>query len=290
MGIENRVAVVTDTGCSIHPESPLAQETEVNIASLDIKFFENSQWVSYEDSSLTPSEFYQKMRTNPRLPQTSGAIPHKLQQIYESHASANRPVISVHITSHHSAVWESANLAKALALENYPHLLLEVIDSKQVSLATWFLVEQAAILAQQGYPLEDIKRLTLETIPKIDVFTALSTFDNIVKGGRLPSSAGYIGSKLQLRPILGVVDGEIKIQGVSRTNNHAQRDLARRVENTPEIITRLAVIHTNYPEGAESLRQLLSPIYSGNIEIYEARPVLGVHTGEKSLGIALQKK
>lgn len=288
MSIENKVAVITDSGSSIRQESSLAKEFEVTSVPLDVKFLENGNWVSYEDTALTPDEFYEKMRLSAKLPQTSGAIPGKLLKHYESFGKENRPIISIHITARHSSVWESAILGSKMALENNPHLLIEVIDSKQFSLATWFLVEQAAKLANEGYPLEDIKKITLETIPDVSLVAALSTFENVVKSGRLIPAAGFIGNNLQLRPIVGLVDGEIKFQGVTRTSKNAQKELVSIVENTKKDIVRLAVVHTDFEEGAKILRQNLNQVYSGNIDIFEAGPVLGVHTGEKCLAIVTQ--
>ncbi|HSV94425.1 MAG TPA: DegV family protein [Spirochaetia bacterium] len=289
MSIENKVGIITDTGSSIRPDSQKVQELDISVVPLDIKFFENGQWISMPDTNISPNEFYTKMRSSDRLPQTSGAITGRINNLYQEIGQRHSSIISIHVTSQHSAVWESAVLGSKLALEKNPHLLIEVVDSKQVSLGIWFLVEYAAQLANEGYPLEDIKRLVLETIPKTELYVSLSTLENIVKGGRLPSTAGYLGSKLHLKPIIGLENGKLKIQNITRTNQNAQKELIKRVENTNRDITKLAIIHTNYPEGAEILRQNLAPIYSSNIRIFEAGPVLGVHAGEKAVGIAIQK-
>jgi len=289
MNVENKVAVVTDSGSSIRTDSPLVKEYGVISVPLDIKFFENGNWIPYEDTDLSPDEFYSKMRASKELPQTSGVTPGKLLKHYEELAKENRPIISIHITSRGSNVCGSATLGSKMALEKYPHLLIEIIDSKQVSIATQFLVEQAAILASEGYPLEDIVKITLETIPKINITAALSTFENIVKGGRLPAAAGFFGSKLEVRPIAGLVDGEVKLQGVTRTNKNAQKELVKRVENVKGEVVKLAIVHTNFEEGALLLREDLRRIYSGKIEIFEAGPALAVHAGERSLGVVTQK-
>lgn len=289
MSIENKVAVVTDTGSSIHPESDITKELDITIVPLDIKFFENKEWVSMSDADVSPEDFYSKMKASEKLPQTSGAITGRINNTYQELGQEHSSIISIHVTAQHSAVWESAILGSKLAIEKNPHLLIEVIDSKQVSLGIWFLAQEAAKLANEGYPLEDIKRLVLETIPKIELFVSLSTLENVIKGGRLPSAAGFLESKLHLKPIIGLENGKLKIQNITRTNQSAQKELIKRVENTKGKIVKLAIIHTNFPEGAEILRQNIQPYYVGNIGIYEAGPALGVHAGEKAVGIALQK-
>jgi DegV family protein with EDD domain len=290
------VAVITDSGSSIRPESSLAKELDVISVPLNVKFLEiNAQgkldWVSYEDSDteLPSDTFYQKMAQSSKLPQTSGAIPGKLFKHYEELVAQDRPIISIHITARHSEAYGSAALASKMTKEKYPHALIEVVDGKNVSIGTWFLVELAAKLANEGYPLKDINKIVLEAIPNIHLTASLSTFKNAVAGGRLNPAAGFVGSSLHLRPTVALVSGKIEFQGVTRTAGGAQKELISRVENTKEDITKLAVVHTNFLEGAIAFRKGLAKIYSGNIGIHEAGPLLGVHTGEKCLAVVIME-
>lgn len=299
MSTENKPEIVSDTGCFIRREGSTSQEYGVNYAPLGISFFENGEWLTYDDSDISPEDFYARMNNSEKLPKTSGAITGKLISIYDSAIKEDRSSISIHITSKHSAVYSSAVLAKSIVEEKYPqifnkkkpHLYIEVIDSKQISVAGGFLAEKAVALANEGYPIKDICKIILETIPKTEIFTTLNSFENVVKGGRLPAAIGAIGDKLQIKPFIAVVDGEMKVikRSLTRTNRNAHKELVRRVENTTGDIVKLAVVHTNNLLGAEELKKSLSQIYSGAIEIFEAGPVLGVHAGAGGLGIALQK-
>ena len=297
MGTENRPEIVIDTGSSIRADSPLSKEYPFISAPLNINFFENGTWTTYEDINLTPEQFYEKMKNSQELPKTSGAIRNKIINIYDANIQKGKSTISIHITAKHSEVFNSALKAKEEMQEKYPqlfkknnpHLLIEVIDSKQVSLPVWFLAKQAITLADQGYPLKDIIKITLETVPKTEVFTSLSTFENVVKGGRLSSAAGFLSSKFHLRPIVGIENGELKRQGsLYRSDGKVREALVKRVEDTAKEIVELAIVHTNFLEAAKDLKEMLSKIYSGKIDIFEAGPVLGVHAGEGALGIALQ--
>lgn len=299
MNTENKPQIVSDTGCFIRREGIAPNEYGVNYAPLNISFFENGDWVSYEDTDLSPEEFYSKMRASEKLPKTSGAITGKLINLYDSAINKDQSTISIHITSKHSAVYNSATLAKSIIQEKYPqifnkkkpHLYIEVIDSKQISIAGGFLAEQAVSLANEGYPIKDICKIILETIPKTEIFTTLNSFENVVKGGRLPAAIGAIGDKLQIKPFIAIVDGEMKIikRSLTRTNKNAHKELVKRVENTQGDIIKLAVVHTNDLSGALELQKSLSQLYSGVIDIFEAGPALGVHAGEGGLGIAFQK-
>lgn len=284
-----RVEVVTDSGASIRPEDKEAKEYNITIVPLNITFFEDGQPKSYDDLEFTPGEFYRKMRESKELPQTSGAVIGKIAKIYEELSGKTDSIISIQITSKHSVAWESAVQGAEMTQAKIPELSIEVIDSRQISLGTWFLAELAAKLSQEGASLEEIKNEVLITIPKIQLYAALSTLDNIIKGGRVPTLMGYVGKTLNILPVLGVFDGEIKDIGKVRTVGKARKEMIKKVEGEEKEIVRMAVLHTNDPEAAEEVREALAEFYKGKIPIYEAGPVLGVHAGEGAVGVAFQR-
>ena len=290
MSTERKIAVITDSGSSIKESFPEAKENNVSIIPLEVKFYEDGKWVPYLDSNISAEEFYAKMSSSKKLPQTSGAITGRAQNLYESMSKDDKSILSIHITSKHSVAYESALLASNLVRETNPDIVIEVIDSKVVSIGTWFLAEKAAQLSAEGYPIEDIKKIILEQIPKIEVFTMLETLDNLVKGGRIPQLAGMFGSLMQIKPIVGFVDGQITQLSKSRTTSKAMQEIIHRVEGVNEIITNLAIIHTNNPQGANEIKEQLQKFYPKPIPVYEAGPVLGVHVGVGGVGIALLKK
>ena len=290
MSRENRVAVVVDSGSSMRENYPEVKERDVAVLPLEVKFYENGQWVAYLDSELTADEFYRKMAEGKKLPQTSGAVTGRATELYKELGKTTKSVISIHVTSKHSVSYESALLATNLVREVDPELVIEVIDSKFVSISTWFLAEKAAALSAAGYPLEDIKRLVLEDIPKIELLTYLSTLDNLIKGGRVPAITGMLGNLMQVKPVVGFVDGQITQLSKNRTIGKAKQELVSRFADTKEEVVNLAILHTNNEQGAKELQEDLARLYPREIPIYEAGPVLGVHAGPGAVGICFLKK
>jgi len=287
---ENRVSIVTDSGSSMRESFPEIKERGISILPLEVKFLENGRWVPYLDSELSADEFYRKMAESKTLPQTSGAVTGRAGKLYESLAEKNNSIISIHITAKHSVAHESALLAANLVMEANPEVVIEVIDSKIVSVGTWFLAEKAALLSTEGYPLEDIKKILLETVPKIDLITFLPSLDNVIKGGRVPALKGMIGNLLNIKPIIGFVDGQITELSKTRTISKAKQELVNRFTGVKEEVVKLAILHTNNEEGAKELQMDLANFYPGAIPIYEAGPVMGVHAGSGAVGIAFLKK
>ncbi len=287
MSKETRIFV--DGGCSIHPEDEIAVEAGVQIVPLDVKFLEGKNWVSYQGTELSADEFYRRMRESSTLPQTSGAISGRLVERFQQLPPESQAV-SVHITSQHSVSYESGMIAKNVISETRPDLLIEVLDSKSLSLGGWFLVEQAAVLARGGASIEEIKDSVLSNIPKVDVFAMVANLNNLVKGGRVSGFQGFIGGLLQMNPIMVVENGKVTPLSKPRTVSKAKKELVSRVENTSADIVRLGVLHTNGLENALEVKEAISAFYDGEIIVREAGPVFGVHLGEGGVGVALLTK
>lgn len=285
---EQRVAVVTDSSSSIRPEDKIAKEHELTIVPLQVSFYEGGREVSYSDLDISPQEFYRKMRDSEALPKTSGVIQGPIYETCLKLSEKTNQIISIHITSVHSAAYGSAVQGAKLAQEERPELFIEVIDSRQISAGTLLLVLKAAELSQKSASLEEVKEGVLATIPKIQLYATLSSLKNLVAGGRVPAAAGWLGSMLKINPILGIDNGKLVKVGAKRTTDKARQELIRRVEGEDEEIVKMAILHTNDLDGAKQVKEALAVSFSGEIPIFDAGPALGVHAGEGAVGVAFQ--
>ena len=290
MSLERKVAVVTDSGSSMRPEYKEAQDLGVTIVPLEIKFYENGQYVPYGDLESTPEEFYQRMRKSEKIPQTSGAVIGRIFETYKRLSKETDSAISVHITSKHSVAWESAVAGAKIAQEEIPGVLdIEVIDSRQLSLGTWLLVEHAALLSQKGARLEQIKEEVLAMIPQVQLLVVLKTFENLKKGGRANDVVqAYFASLLQINPILGLQEGKLVRLEMTRSAKKSRGRMVEMVGDSGKLV-RVGLLHTHALEVAEEVEKALSNIYQGEMPVYDAGPVLGVHAGEGAVGVVFQK-
>lgn len=290
MNSERKVAVVTDSGASIRPEDQRAKENNVTIVPLDLKFFENGTYVSYPELEVDSQEFYRRMREGRVLPQSSGAVPGRILETFKQLSEKAQAIISIHITSKHSVAWESAILGKKLfQAETKKETPIEVVDSKQVSLATWFPAEDAAQLSAKGATLEQIIAELKERMPKITLYAVLESFENLKHGGRAEDFIkGYMASILQIYPVLTFVEGKLTETVRTRTARKARERMVEMVADAGKLV-KLAILHTNALETAENVKEALSKVYQGAIPIYEAGPVLAVHGGVGAVGVAFQK-
>jgi DegV family protein with EDD domain len=273
----------------MRPEYPLVEELDVHLLPLQMTFVEGEEGRTYSDFEITPTELYRRMRHARQLPQTSGAILGAAIQTYMALASETDSIVSIHLTSKHSAAYESAVQAAQYVKEGRPGLSIVVIDSKSVSLGTWFLVEEAAQMAQEGASLEQVTERVLAAIPKTHLLATLSTLENVIKGGRVGSLAGYLATLLQIKPILETREGVLVEAGRGRSVAKARQEIIRRVRDLGDRISKVGVLHTNDPGGGAKAVMALREVFSREIPVCDAGAALGVHGGEGALGIAFQE-
>jgi DegV family protein with EDD domain len=287
---DKHVAIVTDSGTSMRFDSPEARELGVTVVPLEIKFFEHGEYVPYSDANIENDDFYMRMGSSKKLPQTSGNIPYPFLETYRKLKNKAESIISIHITSKHSGVCEAATTAKKyLQDEAGPKTDIEVVDTKLASLGTWFPVEIAANLSKKLATLAEIKTEVNEAIEKTQIYVTLQTFENLKKGGRGDEIIkAVVASVLSIYPILGFVDGKLKDLAKARTVQKARDQMIQMVGDAGKLV-RLAVVHANAPVLAEKAKEALKKIYGGDIPVYEAGPVLAVHAGPGAVGIAFQK-
>jgi len=287
MSSERKVAIVTDSGSSMRPEYDRVKELGVTIIPLDVIFNEEGKHFSYPDLDITPGEFYRRMKSNETLPTTSGAIKGRCIEAYKLLSQKTKEIISIHITAKHSVACETALAgANTFNKEVNNEVSINVIDSRQLSLGTWFAAEHAAIVSQQGANLNQISQEVLAMLPKINLLFVLETFNNLRKGGRAEDVVkAYFASKLHIFPVMGMKEGKMVRLEYNRSARRSRERMLEMVGDSGRL-ARLAILHTNAPDLANELRNALYKIYPEEIPDYDTGPALAVHAGVGAGGVA----
>ena len=291
MGAERKIAIATDSGSSMRPEFSEVKKLGITIAPLQVVFFENGQYVQYSDLDLTPDQFYEKMRASSKPPLTVGRVPGTFMETFGKLARETDSIISINVTSKHSGVYQSAMDAKDDLKEEFPNVEIGVIDSQQISLGEWFLVKFAKELLKQGVKYDEIISLVNEERSKIHMNIVLETLENVRLGGRANEIVNQIlkiASVFPIKPILGLKEGKLVLVGQERTTNLARKRMIEMVGDAGPL-EEVAVVHTNAPVLAEQIRVSLSKIFTKEIPVREAGPVLGVHAGPGGVGVVWKK-
>ncbi len=274
------VAIVTDSTAFIPRD--LVDQYQIHV----VPNLVNWGTQSYRDGvDIQPSEFFERMKTDPVHPTTSAASAGECHAGYSKAAEAAEAVVGVHISTKLSATYQSAVAAR----EMMPDRRVAVIDSKSTAMALGFVVLAAARAAAEGAAFEQVVEVANASIPLVGVMFTVETLEYLRRGGRIGGAAAFLGKLMDAKPILDLRDGRIEPMERVRSKKKA---LARIVDVIEERThgknpVRLATIEA---AATEEARQLLEGagqrLGAAEAILAEASPTVGVHTGPGTIGLA----
>ncbi|MFW6055774.1 MAG: DegV family protein [Chloroflexota bacterium] len=273
------VKVVTDSTADLPPG--LVKELDISVVPLHIHVGEET----FQDGvSISTEGFYNLLTGGDILPKTSAPSSGMFTEVYEQLAQETDEIISIHISKKLSATYASA-LVGTEGVET--PCRIELVDSLQASIGTGVLVVEAARLAREGRTLDEILKATLNAVPRTQFLGVLDTLEYLHKGGRIGKAATFLGSMLNVKPILTVREGIVHPVERLRGRERAFDRLCEIIQSYGPLSS-LAVAHTTTEDEMERLANRLSQFFPYD-EILRTRcgATLGTYLGPGALCVAL---
>ncbi|MFH2103800.1 MAG: DegV family protein [Chloroflexota bacterium] len=278
-----KVAVLTDSTASI-PE-PMLKELDIHQVAY---YIHRGQEVLRDLVTIQREEFLQWLTTTKFLPTTASPGPGDYVEAYNLLADeGHNEIVSIHMTSKGSGAFQAASVAQSMLKEQRPDVRVEVIDTRNVSLCQGWIAIEAARAAISGLNLEEITAKIKQMIPITHMVQTADTLKYLYMGGRIGRAKHLVGSLLNIKPLIGMEDGEIVPIGVARSRNQAYQAMADKVE---EVVGRskvkIAYVHAGAVQEVHKLKQVVEKkITAVESLIAELSPALAVHTGPGTTGL-----
>jgi DegV family protein with EDD domain len=277
--MSKKVAIVTDSTTYLPEE--LTKNYKIVVTPAIVIWGDDE----YRDGvDIQPKEFYEKLSKASVMPTTSQPSPGAVKVVFDELLAEGYDILCVNVSSKLSGTYSSFVQAKAML----PDANIELIDSKLVSMGAGWAILEAAKVGEKGGSLADMKQATLDGLDKSGLFLTVGTLEFLHRGGRIGGASRYLGSVLQLKPILAVVDGAL--DGIDRVRTR-RKALNRVVELVLEKVegkknVRIGAIHAN----AEDEAIALSKMFEGKCDLVESTisklsPAVGTQVGPGTLGI-----
>jgi DegV family protein with EDD domain len=271
------VRIVTDSSCDL-PDSIV---TRFNITVIPL--YINIGDKSYLDGiEMTHEQFYAGLPYFTRHPTTSVPGPGQLVKVYEDLAGKGATaIISIHISSSLSAMLGVA----LLAAQEVHSTMVTVVDSGNLTLGTGLMVLKAAKMAEEGIPPETITAALEDQAARTYCIATVDTLVYLKRSGRLSRFQATLGSILQIKPLLRMNAGAFEMERTRTRSGATQRLIALANQLAP--YEELALVHTNAPQRAVQLGELVSYLFPGGVEpiVAEVTPVIGSHIGPGVVGL-----
>ena len=270
----NRIAIVTDSTANLPPE--VAEEHNIHVLPLRIIW---DGKVLRDGVDITPQEFYARLRRDGNMPTTSTLSPSELIEVFHPLAEDAEAIVAIFLAHELSGTVEAAQIVQRLA----PTLPLHVVDSRTAAMAQGFIVLEAARAATAGATVEQVVARAQDVINRVYVMGAVETLEYLRRGGRIGTASAFLGSMLQMKPIVGIPPGHGSVVGIARPRTW-RRAVARMVDLMAEQVSdrpvHVAIGHCGHEGEAAALAENLQRRFDVR-ELYTTyfTPVMGAHTG-----------
>lgn len=274
-----KIALVTDSTTNIPRELSKGYEVHV-VPSVVIWGGETLR----DSVDIQPTEFYKRLASSKETPTTSQPTPAAFVEKFEELKSKGfTDILGVYVSSKFSGTIASAETAK----QQVNGINIVNVDGRSASMGTGWPLLEAGKAAKEGKSMEECIKIAEKTRDHTGIMLLVDTLEFLHRGGRIGGGARFLGTALNLKPILEVREGTLEAVERVRTKGKA---LDRMVELLVERIAgrspvRLAVLHANAEEDAKKLLEVgskrVNPVESS---VAEVSPAVGTHTGPGTLG------
>jgi fatty acid kinase fatty acid binding subunit len=274
-----QVRIITDSTADV--PAVFAWELDITVVPCQVLF---GQEVYRDGVDLSPEALFERLRYKQELPRTSQPAVKDFVTTYRKllGEGLTQEIISIHVAGNLSG---TVNAAWAAAQMLPDPSQVEVIDSGQLSMGLGWAVIEAARLARTGATRAEVSQTVRTLLPRLRTAAMLDTLENLYKGGRINQITAILGTALQIKPLLGVQDGQITVWDKVRTRSKALERLAVRVR-TWGPLAEMAVLHTGAKELAQNLAETLCGLVPADrLVIGPAGPALATHLGLGAVGV-----
>ena len=211
------VKIIVDSTADLTP----AVRSQVEVVPLTIHFGEEE----YIDGVTIDSRtFYEKLIESDVLPTTSQATPYAFEEVFRQAVEDGSQAVCITCSSRLSGTYQSA----VIAAEEFEGKVY-VVDSQTIALGSAILTEYALQLVDKNMDAENIAWKLMQKREKVRLLAMLDTLEYLKKGGRISAAVALAGGLLNIKPVICIENGEIKMLGKARGSRQANNLLVQEI-------------------------------------------------------------
>lgn len=239
--------------------------------------------------TTTAKEFYDAMREGEE-PHTSQVPVTEIKAAFAWAREQEKPSVYLGFSSGLSGTFNTFEVMLAQEKEEYPDLDIQAVDTKLASVAEALLVYEAILQQEKGLTADEMVAWAQEAHYFINEQFMVDDLEALRRGGRIPSSVAYAGSKLDVKPLLGIdSEGKLTLTGVARGRKKGIKALVdyyrkRKASDAPG--QNVVIGNADCPKDAQRLVELLLKEDDSLLCIESSiGPVIGSHVGPGMLAV-----
>ena len=274
--------LVVDSGCDISPEVINHEKCDLSYVPLNLQLDDN---VYVDDENLDIESYLTEMERSTEV-KTAAPSPN----LFFERFKFGENVFVVTLSSKISATYQSAMTAKNMYMEECGKKFVHIFDSLSASVGQGIIAMKISELIKKGASNLDIVDQVDHFIKEMRTFFILDKYDNLVKTGRIKPYIAKIASFLNVKPICGALDGEIKMEDKARGYAKAVSKLVQIIkDSTHNLEDRVvAISHCKCYEKAVALKdEILKHLKVKDVLIQECKGVIATYANRGGVVLAL---
>ena len=278
--------IVIDSAADFLPEE--AQAAQITVVPLKTRI----DGIEYLDGvTITHREFYEKLENCRELPTTSQINPFEFEEVFRKELETADELLVITLSSKLSGTHQSAKIAADNVGGN-----IYVLDSANIAVGMRVLVDYAIALRDLKWDAKQIYEELESAKNRVCLLALVDTLEYLYKGGRLSRTAALAGNLLNIKPVIGVVDGEAAILGKARGSRQSNNLLNETVAKKGGIDFTMPV-HLAYSGNDDALlrgyienSRTLWEGHMENLPISVLGSSIGAHAGPGAIVVAFFTK
>jgi len=279
------IKLIVDSGCDISQEVINHSNCNLSYVPLNLQLEDR---VYLDDEHLDIENYLNDMASSATGVKTSAPSPNKFYELFKA---AGENVFVVTLSSKLSATYQSAMTAKKMYMEECSKKFIHVFDSLTASVGQGVIAMKISELINKGsHTVDEIVDQVNGFMKGVRTYFILDKYDNLVKTGRINPYIAKLASFLNIKPICGDEEGEIKLVDKARGYGKAISKLVEVIKNsTPDIEERIvAISHCKAYEKAVALKdEVLKHLKVKDVLIEECKGVIATYANRGGVVVAL---
>jgi DegV family protein with EDD domain len=278
-----KTAVVTDTTAYLPEE--LVSQHDIKRVSLYVSL-DGEQRPEIEIAGADYTEFFERLSHSAEGATTSQPSVGDFCAVYEPLLAEGKDIVSIHLSAGISGTCESASQAKErLTAEGKGGERIEVYDSRSSCGGQGMVVLAAAAAAAGGASGAETLAAAERCRSELEMWFAIDTLEYLRKGGRIGSAQAWLGSALQIKPILTLGEEITPVERVRTRRRAFERMVDYARQRRDDGADGWVVQHIQDPETAQRLVEQCRELFGTEpIFVSEVGPVIGAHVGPGLIG------
>ncbi len=277
-------AIVTDSTSYLPDE--ITEGNDIHRVSLYVTL-DGEQRREMDIGRAEYDAFFERLSASEEGASTSQPSIGDFCEIYGPLLDEGREIVSIHISAGISGTYQAATQARQKLIDDgRGGERIQVYDSRTACGGQGVVVLAAARASARGADGKESLAAAQRTREELEIWFAVDTLEYLRKGGRIGAASAFLGSALQIKPILTLREEITPVERVRTRRRAFERmvDYARR--RHADGANAWVVQHIHDPETARRLVEECRQIFGNDpVFVSEIGPVIGAHVGPGLIGV-----